>query len=133
MDVQIDTATRVILAYGAFSAEPEGAGQSIVELAKEHVPALSEPGTKVLRADGSIAVTPPAPPDPTAIARDKAATAERSAAHADLHDGAKASLVRLDAVIANGGAYTAAEVRTAVVDMARVQKRLLRYLVASGA
>ncbi len=56
--------------------------------------------------------------------------AERTTAATDLSGAAAAALTRLDAIISDGGTYAAAEVRTAVVDMARIQKRLLRYLVA---
>ena len=55
---------------------------------------------------------------------------ERTAATTDLGDAVTAAMTRLDAIISGGGAYTATEVRSAVVDMARVQKRLLRYLAA---
>ncbi|HXI17889.1 MAG TPA: hypothetical protein VNM48_16125 [Chloroflexota bacterium] len=71
--------------------------------------------------------------DPAVLSASERQATERTAADTDLHAGAKASLVRLDAIISGGGAYTAAEVRSAVVDLARVQRRLLRHLVAVGA
>ncbi len=56
--------------------------------------------------------------------------AKRTTATTDLSGAATAALTRLDAIISDGGAYTAADVRTAVVDMARLQRHVLRYLVA---
>ncbi len=56
--------------------------------------------------------------------------AKRTASTTDLSGAATAALTRLDAIISDGGTYAAADVRTAVVDMARLQRRLLRYLVA---
>ena len=68
--------------------------------------------------------------DPTVVSASERRTAERTASNADLQTSVAAAMTRLDAIISGGGAYTAAEVRTAVVDMARIQKRLMRYLAA---
>ena len=46
----------------------------------------------------------------------------------DLRDTYQAAVTRLDDIVANGGSYTAADVRTAVIDMARIQRRLLKSL-----
>ncbi len=55
--------------------------------------------------------------------------AKRTASNTDLSDAAEATLTRLDAIITNGSSFTAVQVRDAVVDMARLQRRLLRYLL----
>ncbi|HXI16418.1 MAG TPA: hypothetical protein VNM48_08605, partial [Chloroflexota bacterium] len=125
LHAQVGSLTRDVLAVGYFPIAPDNGAVEVVEIDKATAARLSEPGRKTLSKAGVLTVTPPPPPDPTVIARDEAAMAERTAAHADLHAGAAATMTRIDAIIANGGAYTAAEVRSAVVDMARLQRRLL--------
>ncbi|HXI18489.1 MAG TPA: hypothetical protein VNM48_19160 [Chloroflexota bacterium] len=68
--------------------------------------------------------------DPTVLSASERQDAERAAADTDLHAGAAATMTRLGAIISGGGAYTAAEVRAAVVDVARIQRQMVRYLVA---
>lgn len=68
--------------------------------------------------------------DPTVASASERQATERTAAHTDLHLTATAAMTRLDAIISGGGAYAAAEVRAATVDMARIQRQALRYLAA---
>jgi hypothetical protein len=62
-------------------------------------------------------------------ARDAALT-EHTAAQTDLRATAQQARDRLDDIIANGSGYAAAAVRDAVIDEARILRRLLRYLLA---
>lgn len=62
----------------------------------------------------------------------QAADTERTAAIDDVRTTAAAALTRLDAIIANGGTFTAAQVRDAMVDLARIQRRELRLLRAQA-
>jgi len=68
--------------------------------------------------------------DPTVVSASERQTAKRTASNTDLQTSVAATLTRLDAIISGGGAYTAAEVRSAVVDLARGQHRMLSYLAA---
>jgi hypothetical protein len=61
-----------------------------------------------------------------------AVAGEVAAATSDLRANAQAMITRLDAVIAGNGSLTAAQVRDAVIDLAKFQKRIVRYLVAGG-
>ncbi|HXI15155.1 MAG TPA: hypothetical protein VNM48_02205 [Chloroflexota bacterium] len=133
LHVQVGSLTRDVLAVGYFPTAPDDGAVEIVEIDQTTAARLREPGRKTLSKDGVLTVTPPPPPDPAAIARDEAAAAERSASSAEMMDTATAAITRLDAIITGGGAYTAAEVRTGLVDMARVQRRLLRCLMTGGA
>jgi hypothetical protein len=67
---------------------------------------------------------------PASLPDERALTAERHGATTDLRDQYAAAVTRLDAIIANGGTFTAVQVRDAVVDLARTQRRELRFLRA---
>lgn len=56
---------------------------------------------------------------------------EAAVAREDLSTQYTAAANRLDAIVADGAAYTAPQVRDAVVDMARIQRRLLRLVKVS--
>lgn len=60
-----------------------------------------------------------------------ALVAERNGAVSDLATQYQAAIARLDAISTNGGTYTAAQVRDAVVDMARIQARMLKLVKAA--
>lgn len=53
---------------------------------------------------------------------------ERSQAAQDLAGQFQAMMSRLDQIIADGASYTATQVRDAVIDEARIQKRTLRLI-----
>jgi hypothetical protein len=57
---------------------------------------------------------------------------ERAAASDDVRQAATAALTRLDAIVAAEATMTAAQTRTAVVDVARITRRLVRLLVAQA-
>jgi hypothetical protein len=61
--VQILRATRLILAFGDFPAgSPDPATIDVLRVADTEFARLQSPGTKTLRADGTVVVTPPPPP-----------------------------------------------------------------------
>ncbi|HXI15476.1 MAG TPA: hypothetical protein VNM48_03820 [Chloroflexota bacterium] len=66
--------------------------------------------------------------DPAVVSASERQTTERTAATTDLSNATTAALTRLDAISSGGGAYSTEQVRAAVVDMARLQRQLLRYL-----
>jgi hypothetical protein len=70
--------------------------------------------------------------DPSGPSPAEQQQAERTAATTDVQATYQAAVTRLDAIIANGGTFTAAQVRDAVVDLARIQRRMLRLLKAQG-
>lgn len=70
--------------------------------------------------DRTIVATEVAPPAPT----------PQETTKTDITARATAALARLDAISANGGTYTAAQVRDAVVDGATIAAAMLRYLLA---
>jgi hypothetical protein len=53
---------------------------------------------------------------------------ERDTSYSDLLNQYDAALTRLDSIIANGPTYTQVQSRDALVDMAKIQRRLLRYI-----
>ena len=61
-----------------------------------------------------------------------AAWAERTAAGTDLRDAVQVAMARLTAIVNTGSTFTAAQVREAMIDLARVQRRVLRRLAAEG-
>lgn len=63
MQILINQASRIILAYGAFSAEPDDPAMELVELDEEHEQRLLQPGVKILQPDGSLQIVlePPKP------------------------------------------------------------------------
>lgn len=46
----------------------------------------------------------------------------------DVKDNYDIAITRLDTIIANGNTFTATQVRDAVVDLARIERRLLRFV-----
>lgn len=62
MQAQIRRSDGLILALGSFPSGSPDPGVDIVDLTPEQLARLSEPGQKVLNADGTITVTPPDPP-----------------------------------------------------------------------
>jgi hypothetical protein len=69
--------------------------------------------------------------DPDALTPQEAAAQERQAAETDLAGQYALAVQRLDAIVTTGPTYTGAEVRDAVVDLARIVRRLLRVVKAN--
>ena len=66
--------------------------------------------------------------DPAVITTGEQDEAEHETARDDLRAQYQTMLTRLDDIAANGSGYTAAQVRDAMVDLARIQRRVLRLL-----
>lgn len=64
---------------------------------------------------------------PTALSVAEALDQERTTASGDLDSQYTAALTRLDEIIANGATYNANQTRDAVIDEARIQRRLMRF------
>ncbi len=56
MQLLVDRTSRMVLAYGLFSAEPADPNMELVDLAPEYIDDLQRPGVKTLQADGSLQV-----------------------------------------------------------------------------
>jgi hypothetical protein len=122
-----DTATRQVLAINperrldGTLILPTGISVGAVDIAPSEAAKFSRPGSFTLDPDGqTIVITPPGPPDP--------GETERLAARADLRANVQAAQARLQAIATNGSAYTPAQVRDAVVDIARLDLRVIRLL-----
>jgi hypothetical protein len=101
---------------------PTGVDAAVTSISDTEAAKFSQPsGGFTLDPDGqTVIVAPVPPPNPIEV--------ERQGSISDLSTTATAALARLDDIIANGATYTAAQTRDAVLDEARVLRRLLRLL-----
>ena len=76
---------------------------------------------------GDAMAVAPGPPEPSLPAPAPSSPTEIELARIDLRTQADAALTRLDDIATNGGTYTATQTREAVLDLARVLRRTLRY------
>jgi hypothetical protein len=111
---------------------PEGKDCRVVDLSNGEAAKLAQPGTHAVSLAGVVTVTPPAPEVLALEAQEAALKAERATARTDLRDQAQAMKERLDVIVATGATFTAVQVKDAVIDLARIQRRILRYLVANA-
>jgi hypothetical protein len=130
MQALIDVQTSAILATGAFPTPPDDPALAVVTLTDAEAAKLTQRGVKTVAKDGTVTVFL----DPAIVAAEQAAeTAAQAAsteATTDLRDQYAAAVTRLDAIIANGSTFTAAQVRDGLIDVARIERRLLRVLRA---
>jgi len=91
MQVLYDTATRQVLGFGVFTADPID-GQGLAGLADAEVNKLSQPGSKTLNADGTLSV------DQTAYLAAQAATQAAAAGAARQRAQDAATLLNAPAV-----------------------------------
>lgn len=70
-------------------------------------------------------------PNPAVVLAAVAAQQENAAATSDLATNYQAALTRCDDILTNGSAYTATQVRAALVDNTRILRRVLRLLKAT--
>lgn len=104
-----------LLAAGVAAERVEGLGTQLwITVADEQAKSA---------VDAIVAAHDPAVPTTGEIEQQQAA-----ADRADLAAQFQAVMARLDAIVADGGTYTANQVRDAVVDLARSQRRVLRLL-----
>ena len=132
----IETATGAILVLDPpVTAEgiailPEGIDTRAVELSDTEAAKLSQVASAfTVDAAGVVTVVPLTVEQVTNIQLEEAHQAETAASHTDLTNQVEIALNRLTDIATNGGTYTAVQVRDAVVDLARIQRRVLRYLV----
>jgi hypothetical protein len=133
MQALIDVQTSAFLAPGAFPPPPDDPALAVVTLTDAEAAKLTQRGVKTVAKDGTVTVFL----DPAIVAAEQAAetaaqaaSTERTAATTDLRDQYAAAVTRLDAIIANGSTFTAAQVRDGLIDVARIERRLLRVLRA---
>lgn len=100
---------------------PVGVLVGVASISDGEAAKLTEAGmTFALSADFQTVVATAAPVDSVSV--------ERTAAYSDLVTTYAAVITRLDDIVANGGTWTNTQIRDAVVDLARVCRRILRFI-----
>lgn len=124
-----DAATRDVLTINPLTDArgnpilPVGVQSAVAVLSDEEAAKFATSNSRfTIAPDGSTVVVTTAPVDTV--------RAEREAALSDLQANYQVAITRLDDIVTNGGAYTAAQVRDAVIDEARILRRALRVVRA---
>lgn len=101
---------------------PEGDDYDVVQIADVELAKFSQQGmTFKLDAQNAVVAAPPPPPPPLDPGQQEQATSR-----SELMDAYTTAMARLDDIATNGGSYTGAQVRDAVVDLAVMMRRLAR-------
>jgi hypothetical protein len=67
MHVLIDATTRQVIGYGYMPTPPADPNLTVVEITETQAAKLTQPGVKVLGANGQVTVTPPDPNTPSPL------------------------------------------------------------------
>ncbi len=136
MQVSVRTADRVVLQFGSSlgplnGAVIEDASETTIDQIRGALAQVQGDGAVVLSADHtSVTVLPPSQAWLDAQQQQQAAEAEQSAAGSDLASQYAWAVSRLDDIVMNGGSYTTAQTRSAVLDLARILRKTIRLVKA---